>query len=158
MSLSHVSPYWRQVPLFAALTQPAARSSSAFIRSLPQPPHNVSPLTTHGIAAGQPAGAASLLLVPPTSQSLPRSPKIESLPSLFRVSNGLLHVPFGSNDTQPGGVVRPSVRSKLRKYWPLTGGAPPVSVHVWPLLDTPRQCQTEPSAKKRIVRRGSYSS
>src|SRR6266542_5274969 len=147
MSFSHVSPYCRHVPLFAALTQPAARSSSAFMRSLPQPPQSVSPLTTHGIVDGQLAGLSSLLLVPPTIQSLPRSPKMTSLPSLLRVSNGLLQVPFGSNETQPGGVVRPSLRSKLRKYWPLTGGAPPVSVQVWPLLETARQCQTVPSGK-----------
>src|SRR6478609_3501882 len=63
VSFSHVSPVCVQVPFGCEARHPECRSSSAFCRSLPQPPHSVS------------------CPVPPASQSLPRSPKIASLPS-----------------------------------------------------------------------------
>src|SRR4051794_477912 len=63
------------LPPFPYVTQPVERSSSMLSRSLPQPPHSVS--------FGRLASRRSLMLVPPTSQSLPRSPKIASLPSLY---------------------------------------------------------------------------
>src|SRR5436305_1262280 len=149
-----------------AVWQPA-RSSSAFIRSLPQPPQSVSPWTIHGSAdvvafVLHQLGFGSLLLVPPTSQSLPRSPKIASLPSVRTTTLSIRQVPFGASEMQPGLDVRPSLASKLRKNWYF--GIPFVSsvsalvpVQVWPLGVQDVQPQTEPSELNRIARRGSYS-
>ena len=103
------------------------------------------------------SGFGLLMLVPPTSQSLPRSPNIASLPSL-RTCADARHVPFGAREMQPSGVVRPSFLSKLRKNWWFVGAAPPVLVQVWPLGENAVQLHVAPLSKKRIARRGSYSS
>src|SRR5688572_18326580 len=58
-------------------------TSSAWSRSLPQPPHSVS------------------LPVPPTSQSFSRSPKITSLPSVARRPNSRQVAPWVESRTQP---------------------------------------------------------
>ena len=82
-----------------SLSEPfVVRMSSAFMRSLPQPPKR------------------SSLPEPPTSQSLPRSPNMRSLPSVFTVAIRR-HVPFGALLTQLGAVSRPSV---IRTVVPLT--------------------------------------
>src|SRR3990170_3517110 len=100
------------------------RTSSPLERSLPQPPQ------------------MSSLPVPPTDQSFPRSPKSRSLPSVFTLSISR-QLPFEAKETQPGGVSRPSVAERLRKYW--LAGARPVF-------------QGVPFGLNRIARRASYSS
>src|SRR5215204_6687896 len=101
------------MPLLAAARQPAFRSSSAFIRSLPQPPHSVS------------------FPVPPTSQSLPRSPKITSSPSLRASAYALHEVPLFDGSTQPL-ITGPSSLGKLRKYWTAVGASPPMLLQSCP--------------------------
>src|SRR6476659_6619803 len=130
-----------------------------FMRSLPQPPKSVSFGSFHARSGsfGTTVGRGLLMLVPPTIQSLPRSPNIASLPSLLTLADAR-HVPFGASEMQPLGVVRPSFLSKFRKNWWLTGGAPPVLVHVWPLGEKAVQLHVVPLSKNRIARRGSYSS
>src|SRR5215203_794393 len=148
--------------------QPADRSSSMLRRSLPQPPQSVSFGSLHGVAAGRivASGRAWFVLVPPTSQSLPRSPKIESLPSLYFVPVAR-HVPLDARLMQPGSVSRPtipvgtfgfeSLTSKFMKYWYgnwLIGELP---VQIWPLGVKVVQPHVEPVGSNRIARRGSYS-
>src|SRR4051812_3584539 len=125
-SFSHVSPELVHVPFGVEIRQPALRLSSAFRRSLPQPPQSVS------------------FPVPPTSQSLPRSPKIASSPSL-RASANLLHVvPLFDGSTQPL-MTGPSLLKKLRKYCPFTGGAPPRSLQSCPPWIVAPQRHTVPT-------------
>src|SRR4051794_30513278 len=95
------------------------------MRSLPQPPQIVS------------------LPVPPTIQSLPRSPKITSSPSLLANAVARHVLPLGDVSTQPL-MDWPSLLTKFRKYWPFTGGGPPVSLQVWPPWEVARQRQTVP--------------
>src|SRR5262249_1875275 len=125
----------------------------------PQPPQSVSFGSFHGRSGsfGMTAGRGLLMLVPPTIQSLPRSPNIASLPSL-RTLAVARHVPLGASEMQPTGVVRPSFGSKFRKYWWFVGGGPPLFVQVCPLGEKAVQLHVWPLSKNRIARRGSYSS
>src|SRR4051812_12439121 len=144
MSFSQLLPATSHLPPFPYVTQPVERSSSMLSRSLPQPPHSVS--------FGRLASRRSLMLVPPTSQSLPRSPKIASLPSLY-LTPVRRQEPFGAKLMHWSGVTRPTLpaagfassASQFRKYWLRIVGTGPVF-------------QTLPSALNRTARRGSYSS
>jgi len=87
--------------------------SSAWSRSLPQPPHRVS------------------WPVPPTTQSLPRSPKRTSSPSV-RWKPVETQVPFGAVSVQPSRS-GPSSHSLLRNHANGKSLIGALSVQVWPL-------------------------
>src|SRR5436190_12745278 len=139
VSFIHVADAAPHLPPGPSWTQPDDRMSSAFMRSLPQPPQIVS------------------LPVPPTIQSLPRSPKRTSFPSLCASANVTQDWPLFESSTQPL-IAGPSLSFQFKKYCWSTGGMPP-SRHAWPLfVNVLHTLQTVPFGLKRIARRGSYSS
>ena len=123
------------VAVVAVADAAGGRSSSAFMRSLPQPPQ------------------ACRVPVPPTSQSLPRSPKIDVVAVAARRRPAWsVQVPFGCRTTtQPGGVVRPSFAVEVEEVLARRRSGPPVSVQVWPLFENAVQLHDVPSALNRIV-------
>src|SRR6478735_8095598 len=114
------------------VTQPAARLSSAFERSLPQPPHSVS------------------WPVPPTSQSLPRSPKIASSPSVAWSYFHARQLPWLSTETQVFTRMSPTRSSLLRKNWFGNSVRSELPVQVCPLGDHEVQPQVWPTPLKRM--------
>jgi hypothetical protein len=83
--------------------------------------------------------------VPPTLQSLPRSPKRTSLPSVFMAGSTVVQLPWLSTATQAE-VRWPDVQSLFKKNCRALGALPASPFH------------GVPSVLNRIARRGSYSS